>query len=191
MPATPSVTVCVAERVELRGDEVELRGKIAEDERRAPRCGRRRRRSTLPRIASASIEERKQRQQRVVRDRRRVGEVVAVVEAEEAAPARQAGQARDVARAPADRARVALTRVIMSGRSRRLHPRLARLRQQVRPERWRPATAARRANASRRSGGVVTTTYAAADAGRGEHDVRDRARLRLVTTISSGASRPA
>ena len=106
-------------------------------------------------------EERKQRQQGVVGDRRRVGQVVAAVEAEESAPRRQTGQPSDVTRAPADRARAA-SRGHYVRRSAPTPPTPAATSVSRYAGTLAPSHQRRPRTASRRSGGVVITTYAAA-----------------------------
>ena len=96
----------LAERVELPDDEIELAGKVSENEQQ----------DFLTRdvIGSHAAEyrdgdqrERKQRQQRVVGNRRRVGQVVGLIHLNDRPPGRQAGNApgfeqlsNDVARSP-------------------------------------------------------------------------------------------
>src|SRR4029453_12603075 len=90
--------------VELPRDEVELlrKGLDTDPENGRPLLwiGR-----GAPEQREREQEEGKERQERVVRDRCGVTQVVAVVEADEAVPRRQTGQPRDSTDAPADRAK--------------------------------------------------------------------------------------
>ena len=111
-----------AKRVELRGDEIEPRRKIAKDEGEDG--------VAIDGVGSRASEQRKgeqkkrkQGEKRIVRDRRRVRKVIAAVKPLKAAPCRQASQPRHRPRAPAARAEPAgpVHRIIMSGGLRRLH----------------------------------------------------------------------
>ena len=129
VPATPSPSRLLAERIELPRDEVELCGKIPQDEvedgvaivhvggRRAEQRER-------------EQEKREQRQQRVVRDRRRVREIVA------ACRSQGSRASADIARQPRRMSRIAPCRwraqaPIMSGRARRLHPGVTHLGREI------------------------------------------------------------
>src|SRR5262245_41007983 len=85
-----------AERIELIGDEIELAGEILQHELQDGRAirfvGR-----DLAEDDEGEEKKGKQRQQRVVSDRRRIREVVAAIEAYEPAPRRDGAQAREFA----------------------------------------------------------------------------------------------
>ena len=91
-------------RVELRGDEVELRREIAEDEgqdRDAVLVVR----GDRTQERDDQEQKRKEREQRVVGDRRRVRQIAAVDQLDEAAPRGESGQAQLGAEAAQDPAR--------------------------------------------------------------------------------------
>ena len=101
LPATPTWMRRLAERVELRGDKVEARREVAEDEgedgeplvfARGDRAEQR----------DDQEQEREQREERVVRDRGRVRQVVAVDELDEPAPGGTAGQRSSLRRESRD-----------------------------------------------------------------------------------------
>ena len=167
-----------AERVELPGDEIELAGKVPQNE--LEHCG------AIFGVGGHLAEHReceqekgKQRQQRVVGDRRRVGEIVAVVEAEESAPERQRRQP------PRCRARgrgraAPLSQGHYVRRAAPTEPTHGRFRPAGTAARSRPARARSARGARRGARRVGEDDVCRRGAGRDEHHVGDGACVALV-----------